>query len=165
MKQKIHNGAELDLLTNAELAATIAPLVQQAEQERARGVSMAEFRTFATPAGGNLALPTGVEERIGPQPGYAWRLMLVSADGLATADTIKVYRSTAATPAAAAQGGRFLGTITATSGFLRFGRDAILRGQQNLFFIGTGLTATVPVIISGDAEEVAESDLYKPLNG
>lgn len=146
------HGAPVETLNQQELAAELTKQTTAYFQEQARGYSTARFGGFGTVAGGTLTAPPNDATRFGPDPGFAWRVTRISADGLATGDVLKVYRN----------GVTYVGSITPTAN-LSPGKGLILRGGEFLVIKGASLTATGDIPINGEAASVSELDIYKIL--
>jgi hypothetical protein len=156
---KLQAGYSIDTLTAQELRHELRQAVDHTTQswfrEQARGFDHVPFDGVATVSAGAVAFPSTSDIPIGPRPGYAWSVRRFSADGLAAADVLKIYRNTISPR-------HFLGQILGTTGYFSPGSKAlILRATDTLHFSGTGLTATGDITVNGEAIVVAESDLYK----
>jgi hypothetical protein len=154
MRFKLHAGSEVDVLTKEELKAGLTENTASWFKEMARGLSTARLDSNATIATAAVLLPPAGDQPIGPDIGFAWAVQRISADGLAAADVLTVYRNSV-TPR------NKLGQITAARSFHEGSKGAILRGRESLLIVGTALTATGDIAINGEAIEVSEADLYK----
>ena len=157
MKNTIKNNGQVETLTQEELEASLGKVVTNLQQEQARGMSTARFVGIATIAGGAIAIPgnTG-DSPMGPEQGFAWAVQRISCDGLGTGDVLKVYRNTV-------MAAGFLGILTATASIRPGGKGIILRADEQLVVVGTGLTATGDLVVNGEALETSELDLFKLL--
>ena len=153
---KMHAGAPVETLNQQELAAELTKQTTAYFQEQARGFSTARFSGLATVANGSVTVPGNDASRFGPEQGYAWAVQRVTAAGLSTNDVLSVYRDVA-TPL------NLLGFITATGIFKPGSRGVILRGGEFLVVSGSSLTATGDIVVTGEAIQVSELDLYKIL--
>lgn len=156
---KIQPGYTIETLNAEELRHELRNAVDHHTQatfrEQARGFDHVPFDGVATIAGGAVAFPSTSDIPIGPKTGYAWSVRRFSADGLAAADVLKIYRNTISPR-------HFVGQILGTTGYFAPGSKAlILRAGDTLHFSGAGLTATGDITVNGEAIVVAESDLYK----
>jgi uncharacterized Zn-binding protein involved in type VI secretion len=151
---KLQAGREVDVLTKDELQAGLTANTASWFQEMARGLSTARFDGTGTVATAAVLIPPAGQRPIGPDVGFCWALQRVSADGLAAADTLVVYRNSV-TPS------NRLGVITAAANFHPGSKGVILRGDERLIVTGAALAATGDVTISGEALETSEADLYK----
>lgn len=157
MKNTIKNNGEIETLTQPELEAALTKTATALVQEQARGFSTVRFASDGTIATGALTVPAPGNPPIGPEQGFAWAVQRVVADNLATADVLKVYRN-------AVGANSFLGVITATNNGLHCGSHGlILRGGEQLLITGASLTATGDIVVTGEAIEVGELDIYKIL--
>lgn len=155
-KTKLNANNTIDTLNQDELRVHLDRTVEGWFQEEARGFTTAPIIAIGTPATGALALPAPGANKIGPSGGYAWRVERLAVSGLGTGDTISIYRNDQ-------NPGSFIDTLTATKATIYPGRGLMLRGDQTLIFVGTGLTAAGSVVINGDATETGEPDMYKML--
>lgn len=152
-------GAQIETLTPAELAGHLDHLVRDWFQEKGRGVGTWRDSRTATIAATNLTLP-GVQQAtapFGPQRGYAVGVREIRVSGLATNDTVSVYRNSI-------QPENFLRTITAATPYATFAKGACtLRNGDTLVISGTGLAATGDVTANTEGVEVPDIDAYKLL--
>lgn len=155
MKFKLHAGSTVDTLTQDELHAGLTQNTASWFQERARGIYSPRFDTMATVATATITLPPTGGRQIGPQVGYAWDVRRITADGLAAADVLIIYRNSVV-PA------NRIGRITDAAPWSG-SKDLIMRGDEHLVITGASLTATGDITINGEAIEVAETDLWKLL--
>lgn len=156
-QHKITNGGTLDVLNKKELAEALDAHTLHMVQEQARGLTTARFDGQGTVATAAVTIPaSGSPNRMGPKMGFAWTVQRVTAAGLVSTDTLSVYRS-AVTPH------NFLGVITATTSLHLGSKSIVLRGDENLIITGSSLSATGDIVITGEAIEVPETDLYKLL--
>lgn len=155
MKFKLHAGSTVDTLTQDELRAGLTQNTASWFQERARGIYSPRFDAMATVASATVQIPAGGKTPIGPQVGYAWDVRRITADGLAAADVLIIYRNST-TPA------NRIGRITDAVPFSG-SKDCILRSDERLIITGASLTATGDITVNGEAIEVAETDLWKLL--
>lgn len=155
-KTEMRAGAPIETLNQAELSAVLTQQTTTWFQEQARGFTTARFSGLATVAGGAVQVPPTDDNRFGPDQGFAWAVQRVSASGLSANDILSVYRDTA-TPL------NFLGYITATQNFSPGSKGVILRGGESLVVAGSSLTATGDIVVTGEAVQAAELDIYKLL--
>jgi hypothetical protein len=86
---------------------------------------------------------------LGPGTGYAWAISRVTASGLATGDTVSVYRGPAV--AATVNPNNLLNVLTAAAPSWQPGRTGcIINAGDTLVLNGTGLSATT-VMLTGEA--------------
>lgn len=152
-KSTLRGGETIDLLNQDELRHELGEVTTTWYQEKARGVSRARFDCTGTPATGALTLPAN-NQRIGPEPGYCWEVQRISASGLATNDTITVYRNTAI-------GTGQVDILTAARPTIY--PKLILGAGEYLLFTGASLAATGEVSLNGEGWELPELDQYKLL--
>lgn len=163
MKQRIEPGATFDFTTPGEMKEHLNEITRQSAQERARGVQPWRGEGTAAVASTNVQIPAlGSMETIGIDPGWAVFVYSARAQGLGTGDVIKIYRSTGST----ATDLKFVGEVTAAAPAVGFGsRGLVLKGGEQLLFVGTGLTATGDVSVNAEGMQVPETDLYKMVVG
>lgn len=154
-KTKIAPGNVIETITHAEMVQHLDKYTETWFQERARGIGLVRPRAVDTVSGGNITLPATNEDFLGPWAGFVWSLHVLRAFGLATNDTLTVYRNNA-------NPGNFLCTLTFAAPVFTFGsKSCFLHGDERLIIIGTGLTATGDIAVNGEGFECAEIDLYK----
>ena len=155
-KAEMRAGGVVETLTQNELADVLTRQTTAWFQEQARGFTTARFAGLATVATGAVTVPANDSNRFGPDSGFAWAVQRVSASGLSTNDTLSVYRD-------AATALNFLGYITATASLHPGSKGIVLRGAESLVVAGSSLGATGDIVITGEAIQVSELDLYKIL--
>lgn len=154
---KLRAGEEITTLTADELAQHLDRQTADWFREQARSVSTFHIQDNAIISGGTATLPAGTSIGYGPDTGFAWAVVRLTAGNLAAADVVKVYWDAVAA-------GNFVGQLTGASPSLNFGsKGLILRGGRRLILQGTGLTATGSLYLTGEGMEIAESDIYKLL--
>lgn len=145
----------IETVTEAELVHHLDRYTENWFQERARGIGLVRPRAIDTVAGGAITLPGPNEDLLGPNMGFVWDLHVLRAAGLATGDSLTVYRNSA-------NPGNFLCGLSAASPVFAFSsKSCFLRGDEKLIITGTGLTATGDIAVNGEGFECAEIDLYK----
>ncbi|MFL6116752.1 MAG: hypothetical protein ACJ786_36160 [Catenulispora sp.] len=155
-KAELRHGSHIETLNQQELEELLSKQTVTYFQEQARGFTTARFGDLSTVATGAVSVPATDETVFGPDKGFAWAVQRVSAAGLAAADVLKVYRDVNSPL-------NFLGYITATANFAPGSKGVVLRGGEKLIVAGTGLTATGDIVVTGEAVQVAELDIYKIL--
>jgi hypothetical protein len=152
---KIAPGQVIEAVTEGELVHHLDRYTANWFQEKARGITTFRFDQTGTVAGAAITLPDVGKQQNGPEPGFAWILLAVRAQGLATGDTLNVWRNSAIPR-------NFLGIVTAAAPATTFGsKSVILKGDEKLIFTGASLTATGDITVNGEGLECAEPDLYK----
>lgn len=152
---KIAPGNVIETVTETELVHHLDRYTQNWFTERARGVGLVRPRAIDTVSGGAITLPGPNEDLLGPSMGFVWSLHVLRAAGLATNDTLTVYRNNASP-------GNFLCTLTFAAPVFTFGsKSCFLRGDEKLIITGSGLAATGDIAVNGEGFECAEIDLYK----
>ena len=147
--------AVVETVTPAELVHHLDRYTENWFTERARGVGLVRPRAIDTVSGGAVTLPGPNEDLLGPSLGFVWSLHVLRAFGLATGDSLTVYRNNA-------NPGNFLCTLSAAAPVFTFGsKSCFLRGDEKLIITGTGLMATGDIAVNGEGFECAETDLYK----
>lgn len=159
-KQSFTPGGQIETLSPGELRHHLDEVVREWFQEKGRGVG--PWRAYRTAAvgGGNLTLPgnESAKEPFGPSRGFAVGVREIRVAGLATGDTVSLWRNSATNP------GNFLRTITAATPFTTFSKGACtLRNGDSLVITGTGLTATGDITANGEGVELPDIDAYKLL--
>lgn len=162
MKFKLHAGSTIDTLTPDELGDHLDRQTRNWFQEAARGVSTAAIDAIAMVSGGKILFPATGDAEIGPNPGFMWMITRLTVGGLATNDTLSVYKGFG-DASVIDQPTNFIDIITATKPSIYPGKGIILRGEQRLAIAGTGLSATGALVLTGEAFEVGELDAYKLL--
>lgn len=142
-KVSLQLGAELDILNKNELADAL-DRHDSWLKDAAYGVRQQDLqRMYGKPASGdlNLGADQADGQYCGPGAGWMWAVHRISVDGLASGDTVKVYKLT-----------KFIGIVSATAGFITFGKgQCTLRPDEYLRVTGTGLTATGQIEVFGEA--------------
>ena len=147
--------AVIETVTESELVHHLDRYTENWFQERARGIGLVRPRAIDTVSGGTITLPGANEDLLGPNMGFVWDLHVLRVAGLATGDSLTVYRNSA-------NPGNFLCTLSAAVPVFTFSsKSCFLRGDEKLIITGTGLTATGDIAVNGEGFECAEIDLYK----
>lgn len=150
MKTRLRLDAELDLLNKKELSDALSDTWEKHgswERQAAFGLKHLDIqKQTGTPNAGFLALGGDQPDQpiVGPKSGWVWGVKRISVDGLATGDTVKLYK-----------GSRFVCWISYQPGYVTFGKgQLVLRDQDYLRVTGTGLTTTAQVEVYGEADNV-----------
>lgn len=147
-------GAPIETLNQAELREVLGEQTTSWFQEEARGFTTARFSNVATVASTNVQIPKSDADVFGPEQGYAWRVSRISVSGLSSNDVLSVFRGEP-TPL------NFLAYLTATT-ILLPGKGIILRSGEQLVIKNTAaLTATGDIVVTGEAVQCSELDIYK----
>jgi hypothetical protein len=158
-KVRLELGAELDLLTKNELADALHHAGEW-QRQAAFGLRHMELPVMhGTPSGGTLTLLGGQGNGpyVGPRQGYYWRIERVSIYGLATGDSMNLFKSDPSS-------GRFVTTITAAApAYHPGGRALLLKPGDYLAATGTGLTATGDIRVVGELVSVPGPLMWKLL--
>lgn len=156
-KTKLGAGQVVDTLTQGELDASLDRQTRDWFQEQARGFSTARFASIGTVDSTDVTVPQSGAEPIGPDTGFAWTVQRLSVVNLGDGDVLRIYRNSVTDF-------NFIDQVTDTAPSVHFGsKGLVLRAEERLILVGTGLAATGDVIVNGEAIEVAELDLYKIL--
>jgi hypothetical protein len=160
MKFKLTAGAELDLLTQAELDKALKNFARDWQVAAAAGPKSVDWWGTGTvdaagglTIGGDTANP--VSGRFGPDVSMIWSVKRCNVRGLTGADALSLYVGEA-TPQRSVKDG--------ISAYERFGsNELVLRGGRKLLFVGTGLTtaANTVITISGSAWELPQIMMYQ----
>ena len=155
---KITPNGQINVLNKDELREALDKQTIDWFQEQARGLTTARFDGQGLISAGAVTIPAvGSPNRMGPKMGFAWTVQRISVFGLATNDSLNIYRGSI-TPH------NFIGTITAASPEFHVGsKGLILRADENLVLTGSSLSATGDIVVNGEAIEVPETDLFKLL--
>ena len=157
---RIAANSSIDVLNKGELHEVLgehlAGMHSSYFQEVARGFTTARFYADGTVAAGAVAMPAPGQEWVGPNNGFAWAVQRVSAFNLATGDVLNIFRND--TSAA-----NYIGSMTVNSPYHPGEKGFIMRSDERLIFVGSGLMATGDIVVNGEAVEVSELDLYKVL--
>lgn len=159
MKQRVEAGAVFDFTTPGELEEKLNVVTRQSAQERARGVQPWRGEGSAPVAGTDVTIPApGSMELISIDPGWAVYVYAARAQGLGTGDVLRIYRSTGG----AVTDLKYVGQCTDADPVASFGsKGLLLKGAEQLVFVGTGLAATGDVSVNAEGTQVPETDLYK----
>ena len=157
MKQKIEAGGVFDFTTPGELEEKLNIITRQSDQERARGVQPWRGEGTAAVAADAVTIPAvGSMELIGIDPGWAVFVYSARAQGLGAGDVLKIYRNVGAVDL------KFVGQCTAAEPTASFGsKGLLLKGGEQLIFVGASLTATGNISVNAEGIQVPETDLYK----
>jgi hypothetical protein len=158
VKFKINAGAEFDTLTKSELDDGLKSFHTSWFQEMARGLKPMRFPAVLAPiAGGKIAAPAAGVGDLGPNPGFAWALQRITVFGLASGDTVQIFRNSS-------DGQNFIGQVSFATPWFHVGSAGfILKDGEQLAFSAAGLTATGNLIINGEFTEAPESMIWKLL--
>ena len=152
---RLESGAVLHTLNPDELAAGLDKFARDLTQEKARGVGTWRGWKAATVAATDITVPAVGDGQFGPRRGFAVGVRDVRVRGLATNDSVDVFRNSNSAFT-------YLRTITAASPFTTFGSGGcILRSGEGLVIVGAGLAATGDIVVNAEGEEVPDVDVYK----
>lgn len=105
-------------------------------------------RSAQVTSGGALTIADA--EQLGPRSGIYWDVRRVSVFGLASSETVNLFKVASATTASAAAQ-NFVCTISQSTPFQAFGLGQVmLRAHESLMVTGTGLTNGEWVTMSAD---------------
>src|ERR1700684_1061033 len=96
-KSQFRNGAEIETLTSGEMNGLLDNYQRNWFLEMARGLKPMRISPMSgTVANDAIALPaTGSGQNAqGPAAGFVWAVRRITVSGLATGDTVQVYRNT-----------------------------------------------------------------------
>lgn len=154
MKFKLQAGAELEMLTKAELREELAEAMTAWRQEIARGVRFRKFSASGVRTGGTWAIGGDVGNndtaQLGPQSGFVWALtrLIVSGGGIvAGTDAWQAYLDVT-TPS------RLLASTTNSNGVSFDPGAVVLVSGETLAFTGVGTGAGTDVTVAGHAVEL-----------
>lgn len=117
---KLSAGAEIDLMTQAEMYDALHQYHQDTVLERARGVKWMRLPTLSGTLSGTYPTATaklGGPGLCGPQPGYAWALRRISATGLSAATSASTATSDATGSITSGAGSAALANGVSATGF------------------------------------------------
>lgn len=154
-KTEIRPGAVIDHVTPVEMREHLSHVLAQHFHELARGIQPVRFDATDTIAGAAVTIPAAGESPIGPRNGFVWQLGAIRATGLATNDSLSIWRNSSKTNS------NFLATLTAAAPVWQFQKHVYLLGGEKLIVTGTGLAATGDITVNGEGLSAAEVDLYK----
>ena len=154
-RAKIAPNNYIETITEPELVHHLDRYTENWFQEKARGVGLFRIRAVDTVSGAAITLPASGDEIMGPNMGFVWSLHVLRAFGLATGDSLTVYRNNT-------NPGNFLCSLTAAAPVFAFGsKSCFLRSDEKLIITGSSLSATGDIAVNGEGFECAELDLYK----
>lgn len=153
----IKNGGKVEVITPAEQRAMLDKQTKDWWEEKSRGVQPVRFVGYDPVVGGAVSFPNTGDVVIGPDPGCAWSIYRISVRGLATGDTLNVFRSNGTS----ATDENYIGQLTFAAPVLLPGKGLILRGGEKLFVTGSQLSATGTITLNGEAQEVPDVDINK----
>lgn len=156
MKTVIAPGAVIETTSPEENRRQLNEVVRQQFAEAARGITTFRFDHTDTVAAGVIKLPSAGEQEEGPRNGFVWQLGSVRAQGLATGDTLSIWRNST-------DPRNFIGQVTAANPVFTFQKLTFFKGGEKIIVTGSGLTATGDITINGEGLEAGELDLYKLL--
>lgn len=152
---RLESGAALHTLSGAELADHLDRFTKDWFQERARGVGTWRLFKVAAVSGTNVQLPASGDGQFGPKRGFAVAVRGLRVRGLATNDTVDVFRNSNSAFS-------YLRTISAATPFTSFNSgECILRSGEGLVIVGAGLAATGDIVTNAEGQEVPDIDAYK----
>ena len=152
---RLESGAVLRTLTPDELAGRLDHFTRDWFQEKARGVGTWRDWKTASVASTDVTIPAAGNGALGPKRGFAVAVKELRVRGLATNDTVDVYRNSQSDYT-------YLRTVTAATPFTSFGSaGCILRSGEGLVIVGAGLAATGDITVNVEGEEVPDTDVYK----
>lgn len=96
MKIKLDVGAELDLLSPGEYKDGLESLNRTWFEEMGRGLKHIRFMTHATVTAGAFAVGAPLQpdgQLLGPREGFVWSVDRITVSGLATGDTVRLWRN------------------------------------------------------------------------
>ena len=160
MKAKLELGAELDMLTKNELDQSLSK-ISSWQRDAAQGLKAFDVpRLFGAVSGAAISLGADQPEGqyLGPKSGFYWKIGRISIDGLAAADEVKLYKGPSG------GGGRFVTWIAGQPGVYHPGSCAlILKPGDYLSIVGTGLTATGQIVVTGEGVSAPGEMMWKLL--
>ena len=153
-KVKLELGATIETASPAEIGAELrkASAWQREAAEGVRHIDIPVMRG-AVDGSGNLTLGGDQADQnpCGPRVGWYWAIKRLSADGLAANEVLKILKGTG-----------FIGKLSATPGYLTFGKGELtLKSGDFLRITGSGLTNGEVVTITGEAVTVPGPLMYK----
>jgi hypothetical protein len=156
-KVRLELGAELDLLSRNEMDGLLDKHSSW-EREAAFGLRHQDLPRMmgSTDASGNLNLGGDQPEQpfCGPKEGWYWAVSRVSVDGLASSESVKLYKDT-----------RFVCSISQATGTATFGmRELVLKPGDFLRVIAAGLTASEQLTVTGECVSVPGPFMWKILS-
>lgn len=149
MKVKLEAGANLDFITKDEMREVMHEANRSWVAETSNGIRYARIYATGVIAGGVLniggALSTG---ELGPAPGFVWDIRRLQIVGLQTADVATIYMNDANPTSEIAD------TTSVTGKAFLWSEQVILYPGDSLWVVGTGLTATGTITVTGQVREV-----------
>lgn len=159
-KFRISLDSEIDLLTQGELDQSLTK-ISSWQRDAAAGLKTFDVpRLFGAVSGAAISLGADQTEGqyLGPKTGYYWKIGRISIDGLAATDEVKLYKGPSG------GGGRFVTWIAGQPGVYHPGSCAlILKPGDYLSIVGTGLTATGQITVTGEGVSAPGEMMWKLL--
>ena len=162
MKVKLSAGAEIDLMTQAEMYDALRRNHADTVLERARGVKWMRLPRLSGTLSGTYPTSTtklGGPGQCGPQPGYAWALRRLAAINLsASTDQLYAYRNEVTDA-------QFIATLVGlgATNYVSFTnvQAVLFSGDQLIIAPGATFAATGTITVTGEAVEVPAQMLWK----
>lgn len=145
MKFKLTGGAELDLLTKAEVAEVLAGWMA----EVSRGIKFRKFSASGVVNAGTFAVGVNSAEHMGPSAGMVWSVtrIAVSGSGLVLGTDLWGAYANAASAASLIEGGLLRGRTWDPA-------VTVLNPNDTLVVAGVATGAGTDVTVSGAAIEI-----------
>jgi|SRR5271170_6854759 len=165
-RYELRVGGHIDVLDKNELDDVIDKQTRMLLDE-AKGVSHIDFYATGTVVGAAVTIPSPNPASIGqlqipdlgPEDGYVWSLQRLTIDGLGTGDSVVIYKNFVSGP-------NHLFTLRVAQEWIFPGSHAgILKGGDVIIAVGSGLTATGQLTLSGEALEAPAVKIYKLIGG
>lgn len=157
MKTKLQAGAELDLLTKDELHGVMKTVTRDWFNQVARGDRFPRFSGSATITAGALRIDgsTHDNQRLGPAEGFVWAVQRLALSGLTTNTGTPLTSSTEPVQLFVNDDGPSSLVHPALQGYQDFGQHGlVLYPGDTLLVVGTGLTKSGVITLTGQAREV-----------
>lgn len=150
-------GAKLDLLNRKELRETLDVVTRDWFAQVARGDRYRRFSADGTIAAGGVTIG-GPEQRdgtLGPAEGFVWAVQRLAVGGLTSSTGTPLVATTEPVQLFLNDPGPASLVHPALVGYEEFGEhQLVLYPGDTLLVVGTGLTSTGTVTVSGQAREL-----------
>lgn len=145
---KLQAGAKLDVLNKRELKETLDTVTRDWFSQVARGDRYRRFSASGTIAGAAVSIGGAVQRDavLGPAEGFVWAVQRIALHGLDLLETVELHLNDDG-PASVVH--------PAVDQYHAFGPyELVLYPGDTLLVVGTGLTSTGTVTVTGQAREL-----------
>lgn len=157
MKTKLQAGAELDLISKDEMKDVLKTVTQDWFNQVGRGDRYPRFSASGTIAAGELIIDgaSQLNQRLGPAEGFVWAVQRLALHGLTTNTGDPLTSSTEPVQLFVNDTGPSSLVHPSLQGYKEFGEhELVLYPGDTLLVVGTALTKTGVITLTGQAREV-----------